>query len=213
MAGILVLAASTNRSGVALTNVCAKASMVIPVIASYLVYKEESPNWTAIVFVLLAMVMIFGNIGGGKKKYSFSDTLLPLSVFLVYGVCDFLLKVLKAQAGASGNQGNIMLFIFSTAAVACVCAYLLRGNFRKYPFSWKAIPGGIILGLFNSFCTAFILKALGQMDAVIFYPVYNVGVVFLSLLLGIFLFREKLRSVQIWGVVLAAAAIVMLLVF
>lgn len=212
MGGILVLAASTQHSGVAVTNVSARASMAFPVVASYLVFHEQAPSWLAIIVILAAMYMIFGNIGVKGEKPQLRDSLLPVAVFLTYGICDFLLKVLKAKVGADGNQGNIMLFIFSAAAMFCIVAYLVRGNFREHPFNWKAIPGGIILGLFNSFCTALMLKALGVMDAVVFYPLYNVGVVFLSLMIGILFFGEKLRRVQAGGIVLAVAGIVMLLV-
>lgn len=212
MGGILVLAASTHRSGVAFTNVSARASMAIPVIASYLAFHEAAPSWLGIILILLAMFLIFGNVGAKESTHrTFKDTLLPLSVFLVYGACDFLLKVLKHLAGQSGNQGNIMLFIFGTAAIFCIATYLIRGHFHEHPFSWKAIPGGILLGLFNSGCTALMLKALGIMDAVVFYPVYNVAVVLLSLCLGIILFKEKVRPVQLGGIALACLGIVLLL--
>lgn len=211
MGGILVLAASTQRSGVAVTNVSARASLAIPVIACYFAFNEQAPNWLAIILILLAMYLIFGNIGVRKEKFDIKDSLLPVAVFLTYGVCDFLLKYLKAQIGTDGNQGNIMLFIFSTAALYCIAAYIFRGHYSEHPFNWKAIPGGIILGLFNSFCTALMLKALGLMDASLFYPLYNVGVVFLSLLIGVLFFKEKLRAIQIGGIVLASAAIVLLL--
>jgi len=213
MGGILILAASSKRAGVALTNTSARASLVVPVILSYLVFKEHAPNWIAIVMVLVAMILIFGKKSGGMaKKHSLKDDLMPLAVFATYGVTDFLLKVLKAKAGADSAQGGIMLFIFSTAAVLCVVAYLVRGDFKNHPFTWKAVAGGVVLGLFNSFCTALMLKALGTIDAVVFYPVYNVSVVFLSLLIGIIFFGERFLPKQLAGVLLAAAAIVLLVI-
>jgi len=214
MGGILVLAASTQRSGVALTNVSARASLALTVIACWLMFDESAPNWLAIAMVLVGMYLIFGNVGSKaeRSKFSFKDSWLPLAVFAVYGACDILLKGLKVWAGKDGNQGNIMLFIFGTACIFCIITYLVRGNFKQHPFSWKAIVGGVILGLFNSGCTAFMLKALGTMDAGIFYPIYNVGVVVASLLIGVLFFKEKIRTIQLGGIILAAAAIVLLLV-
>lgn len=209
MGGFLVMAASTHRAGVAITNVSARASMVIPVVASYLIYKEAAPSWFALVLMLVAMVMIFGQAGSGGKL-SWRDWILPVGVMLEYGICDFLLKVLRAGASAEG-QGGIMLFIFTTAAISCGVCYLIRGNFRDHGFSWKSVPGGILLGLLNSGCTALMLKALGQMDAVLFYPLYNAGVVFLSLVAGIIFFKEKLRGIQIGGILLATLSIVLML--
>ena len=63
----------------------------------------------------------------------------------------------------------------------------------------------------NSGCTALMMKALGVMDAAVFFPCYNVGVVLVTLLTGIFAFREKLRGIQYAGIATALAAMVLLL--
>ncbi len=210
MSGILALALSTQRSGIAVTNVAARASLVLPVLASWLLYHEGRPKWAILLLLLLSMSMIFGETGKGKK-ISFKDSLLPLLVFFVYGACDFFLKVLKAKLG-DGNEGDIMLFIFSTAALCCLAAYLLRGDFRDHLLDWRALPGGIVLGLLNSGCTALMMKALGNMEAVIFFPVYNAGVVCLSLFAGTVLFKEKLSTAQIIGIILAIISIVLFIV-
>lgn len=221
MGGIIVLAASTQRSGVAVTNVSARASLAFTVVACYLAFGEQAPNWLGIIMVLVAMYLIFGNVGTDHGKGSMDDgtmdggpsgSLMPVAVFLTYGTCDFLLKYLKYIAGAGDNQAGIMLLIFSAAAVFCVLVYLIRGHYSEHPFSWKAIPGGMVLGLLNSFCTAFMLKALDVMDSVVFYPLYNVGVVFISLLVGVLFFKESLRPVQVGGIMLAAAGIVLLVI-
>lgn len=210
MCGILVLAVSTQKSGIAVTNVAARASLVLPVVASWLVFHEGQPKWAVLALLLVAMVLIFGNIGKGEKM-SAQSLALPLLVFLVYGACDFFLKVLKSKLG-DGNEGNIMLFIFSTAALCCLVAYLLRGHFKEHPLDWRALPGGIVLGLFNSGCTALMMKALGRMEAVVFFPIYNAGVVCLSLFAGVVLFKEKLSAVQLCGIALAMVSIVLFII-
>lgn len=209
MGGILVMAVSTQRTGLAVTNVAARASMIIPVIASYLAYRQGQPRWLLIAVIIASMVMIFGS-SSDRKDLKARDIIPPLGVFLFFGICDFLLKVLKTMLGDS-PEGNAMLFIFSTAALFCLVAYLVRGHFREHPLNWKAIPGGLFLGLVNSGCTAFMMKALGVMDSAVFYPSYNVGVVLVTLLTGIFVFREKLRGVQFAGIAVALVAMVLLL--
>lgn len=210
MGGILVLAMSTQRSGVALTNIAARASMIIPVVAGWLLLGEQSPKWVFIALVLVAMVMIFGKFGE-KDKISPAQTVLPLCVLLLFGLNDFMLKFTKSRLG-NFKEGNAMLFIFSTAAVFCVLTYLVRGHYSQHKFDWRAIPGGILLGLANSSCTAMMLKALGVMDGVVFFPLYNVGVVCVTLLVGTLVFREKLKVLQIAGIVLAAASIVFIFI-
>lgn len=209
MGGIVVLAASTQRSGLAVTNVAARASMIIPVVASYFVFGEEKPKWAVIGLTLLAMLLIFGNFGE-KKKFSLKNSLLPLCVFVMFGICDFMLKLTKSRLNGS-PEGGAMLFIFGTAAVFCLLSYLLRGNFSQHPFNWKAIPGGVLLGLVNSGCTVLMMKGLGVMDAVLFFPAYNIGIVCITILVGVSVFREKLNIIQIAGIILAIISIILLL--
>lgn len=210
MGGILVLALSTQKSGIAVTNVAARASLILPVAASWAVYREGQPRWILIALVLLSMFLIFGNMGKGEK-FSFRKSALPLLVFLVYGACDFFLKVLKSKLG-DGSEGDIMLFIFGTAALCCLAVYLARGRFAEHPLNWKALPGGIALGLFNSSCTALMMKALGLMDGVVFFPLYNVGVVCLSIFTGVMFFGERLSRIQIAGIILALVCLVLFLI-
>lgn len=209
MGGIVVMSVSTQRSGLAITNVAGRASMIIPVVASWLVYRQGSPRWLLIAIIICSMILIFSK-SADKQKLRAADIVPPLGVFFFFGICDFLLKVLKSRLGDT-PEGNAMLFIFSTAALFCLLAYLLRGHYREHPLDWKAIPGGIFLGLMNSGCTALMMKALGVMDAAVFFPCYNVGVVLVTLLTGIFAFREKLRGIQFAGIATALAAMVLLL--
>ncbi len=210
MGGILVLAISTQKSGIAVTNVAARASLILPVAASWAVYREGQPRWILITLVILSMFLIFGNIGKGEKFY-FRKSALPLLVFLIYGACDFFLKALKSRLG-DGSEGDIMLFIFGTAALCCLAVYLARGRFAEHPLNWKALPGGIALGLFNSSCTALMMKALGLMDGVVFFPLYNVGVVCLSIFTGVMFFGERLSRIQIAGIILALVCLVLFLI-
>lgn len=211
MGGIVVMSLSTQNSGLAVSNIAARASMIIPVLASHIAFGQEKPEWLLIAAVIAAMIIIFADTGARRgENGKMAGVLLPVGVFFFYGTCDFLLKVLKTRIGDS-PEGYATLFIFSTAAVFCLIACILRGGSGKHPFDWKAIPGGIFLGTVNSGCTALMMKGLGAMDASVFFPAYNVGVVLLTLLTGTVFFKEKLSAVQIAGIFLALAAIVMLL--
>lgn len=210
MGGIVVLAASTQRSGLAVTNVAARASLVIPVVASYFFYNEGNPKWMAIALTLLSMVLIFGK-KSNDTRLTLKSSILPICVFFTYGICDFMLKVTKSQLNGS-PEGSAMLFIFGAAAVFCLISYILRGNFSEHPYNWKAIPGGIILGLVNSGCTALMMKGLGVIDGVIFFPAYNIGVVCITMFIGLTFFKERLSPIQFIGIALALVSIILLLV-
>lgn len=210
--GMLLLAACSTRVGVGLTNISSRASLVISVLFSYLIFHEQTPNWIAIFMVLVSMFLVFGCKSGTKGGRDVRNWLLPLTVFLCFGTTNFLLKALESLSGSASAHGGVMLFIFGTASLVCLISYFARGGFKKNPFQPKAVVGGIILGLDNVACTSLMLVALGRIEAVVFYPVYNVTIVLLSLIIGYAMFRERLTWIQFAGVILATVAIVLLVI-
>ena len=74
----------------------------------------------------------------------------------------------------------------------------------------KDVLFGVLIGVPNYFCTRFLLLSLGQLPAVVVYPIYNVGAIILIGLAGIFLFKEKLGARKAIGYGLIIAALVLL---
>jgi uncharacterized membrane protein len=71
---------------------------------------------------------------------------------------------------------------------------------------------GILLGIVNYFGVLFFIKALGTniFDSSIIFGINNIGIVILSVLLGLLLFKEKLSSINLIGVFISIIAIFML---
>ena len=51
------------------------------------------------------------------------------------------------------------------------------------------------------------LRALAAMPTGTFYPIYNIGIVLVATLAGLLFFGERLKWVQVAGLLLAIAAI------
>ena len=68
---------------------------------------------------------------------------------------------------------------------------------------------GFLIGVSNFFASRFMLQAVDEIGAVIFYPTRGVLVILLITLAGVMLFHEKLRKKQ-WlamGIILCAVAL------
>ena len=224
MLGFIVMDRSTWRCGVALTTVTARASLVIPIILSWLWLSQPEPHWTAIIMVITAMLMII--IPNRQEKHeirkSSSDAVRNrkaaaalIGIFLVYGISDFLLKFAQNIITTSGTGNTVIQLklltacIFLMAAVTsfiiCITTHAFSDGIKR-----KDFLSGMVLGLANNLCTTFMLLALGKMATGIFYPMYNVGIVLIATLTGLCFFREKIKIIQIFGILLALAAIVIL---
>ena len=217
MAAFVLMARSTARSGVAVTTVAARVSLIIPVVCSYLFLAEGAePRWGAIAVIIVALVMV---IGGAKRKGKMPQSgksaerhdivgaaLLPLSVFVLFGANNFCLKWAQSGMDSDAGASQLSAAIFFVAAISSALYYLLTTRERR--FSWKALGGGVLLGVANFFTTYFMFLGIAKMPSGVFFPIYHVGIVALVTTVGVWLFGERLSWMQIVGLGVAAVGIV-----
>ena len=220
--GFIVMDRSTQRSGVALTTVCARTSLILPVLLSWVILSQPAPSWLPVLLVVAAMVLIIGptesrpagRASGGPGRHAVMFALL--GVFLVFGCSDFFLKVVQhtVDKGHSGNPvlierqlSALTCIIFLMASIASLIVCAVSGSFRKHRVKWSTVGWGALLGFANIGCTSCMLRALAAMPTGLFYPLYNIGIVLVATLVGLLFFGERLKWVQVGGLVLAIAAI------
>lgn len=211
MAAFVLMARSTARSGVAVTTVAARVSLIIPVVCSFLFLpnQAEEPRWWAIAIIILALVMVIwqpGSSKSGAERGGLVMYLLPLSVFVLFGANNFCLKWAQSGMDAEGAASQLSAAIFFFAALASGGYYLAVSKERR--FSWQSLVGGVALGVANFFTTYFMFLGLERLPSSLFFPIYHVGIVALVTTLGLFIFKEKLRPLQIVGLIVAAAGII-----
>ncbi len=100
----------------------------------------------------------------------------------------------------------IFLIAFVLGSIISIAKYFQT----KKSVSIQTIIGGSILGLLNYTTTYFMLMAMNQFQSNVLFPVQNVGVVMLSALFGLILFREKLSITNWVGILLSIMAILMI---
>ena len=215
----LLMTASTQRSGVTVTSLSSKLSVVLPTLAGVVLFNEKL-NLVATMGIVLALVALVLVVGGGKgdtinrvstgnDKKGFIIGLLPVFIFLGTGTGDILMK-LTEQQNTSDNMGFMIAFIYFVAMVfgILIVAYeLIRG---KSKWQWKSAVGGIGLGVINFFSTFCVYHAMRCFDNVVLFPIYNIGVVSLTALTGWLLFKEKLTWKNYLGLTIAIIAVILI---
>ena len=225
MAGMVMLSESTRRVGVAISTVCSRASMVIPIIVSYILIEGSArPKWLLICLVLVAMTLtIWTDKPESGHKYSLLDILAPITVFLMFGASNSFLKVLQHRvtvndtaAGLSEQVINSELSIvtasvFFVAMLFCSYSFFKKGDDgKRSPVLLKNIIGGMALGIVNYFCTYTLMLAMKTIDSSLLFPIHNIGIVAIGAIVGWLAFNEKLKPHQVLGIVLAAVSIALL---
>ena len=206
----LLMTASTQRSGVTVTSLSSKLSVVLPTLAGVVLFHERL-GLVASLGIVLALVALVLVVGGGKQdatNRSTTNKILPLLIFFGTGTGDILMKLTEQRN--DGNMGFMIAFIYFIALLfgIIIVAYdLARG---KSKWQWKSALGGIGLGVINFFSTFCIYHAMRCFDNVVLFPVYNIGVVSFTALTGWLLFKEKLTWKNYLGLAIAIISVILI---
>lgn len=214
VAGFYVASLTSQQLGVSVTSVSSKMSLAFPVIFSLLVLKVATKDfsWLNYSGIALALAAIYlssiregfsQQLAAGKSKLW-----LPFSVFLFGGLIDILINYSNHSLLKPENIDAFTIMLFVSAAFFGAIALLLRQS----PWRWRSVAGGIYLGIPNYFSLFFVLKALSafQNNGAVFYPIYNVGIILLSTVLAVLIFKEKLLMINLVGLALSALALFLL---
>lgn len=205
----LLMAASTQRSGVTVTSLSSKISVVLPILAG-VIFFSESLNLVATIGIVLALVALVLVVGGKKDSGNVNKNwLLPILIFFGTGTGDILMKITEQQH-TGGDMGFMIAFIYFVALVfgiIIVVFDIIRG---KSKWQWKNSIGGIMLGVINYFSTYCVYNAMRYFDNVVLFPIYNIGVVSLTAVIGWLAFKEKLTWKNYLGLAIAIIAVILI---
>ena len=101
------------------------------------------------------------------------------------------------------------LFLVLTFVVAFILSILLV-ILKKQKFTKKELIYGALLGVPNYFSARFLLKALGEIPAVVVYPTFSIGTIAVITLIGVIVFKEKITKLQMFAIGLIAIAVALL---
>ncbi|MFM1876869.1 MAG: hypothetical protein RL266_2606 [Bacteroidota bacterium] len=207
-----VMALSSQKVGVAISSVANKMSLVIPVLAGVLLYKETLgiAKAAGIVAAVVAVVMVtFPKKGIEIDR---KHLLLPIIIFFGSGFLDTVFKYVETHQLSADDISVFSACLFLVAASVGTAVLLIKRFYSGEILEIKSIVGGFALGIPNYFSIHFLLMALNlpNLESTVIFPVNNTGIVVLSTLLAILLFSEKLSKLNWAGVLLAVFSIILI---
>ncbi len=201
----LAQAASVRTAGIARTDVAQRLSLVLPLVAAFVLFGERfnSAKLAGCVLGLAALAALVWrtraqDAGHGGWRW-------PLLVFAGFGVIDVLFK----RVAATGLPLGSALAVVFALALAVSFALLIA---RRARLEWRGLLGGIALGLANFGNIYFYLRAHRALpgEPSLVFASMNLGVVVLGSLTGLVLFRERLSRLNLAGLGLAVLAVLVL---
>lgn len=206
---------STQKMGMTATSLANNISLVIPVLMSLLVFKTQARAFDGLNYLGLALALAAVALSTFKKsdeKVSGKglDFLLPVAVFLMYGITNTSINYLNINFIKSADRTVPVTLVMVLGAILAGMSILIIQVIRgKEKIETKNILASITLGVPNFLSFYFLILALtayGNSGAFV-YPLYNIGVILVSVLVALIFFKEKLTTLNKIGLLLAILAI------
>lgn len=209
---------SSQKAGISVTTVASKMSVIIPVLFSIMYDPADELNTLKIVGILFALVAVFLTIYR-KKSIDLNPGYfyLPVILFFGMGVVDSLVKFSQFRYINDGVLPAFTASLFLVSAITGAVVSIFRGFSLRSFFTKAVATWGILLGLFNFGSIYFVIKALNYrslrgntFDGSIVFGINNIGIVSLSVIAGVMLFREKLNVYNKVGIAISLISIILL---
>jgi len=210
-----IIALTAQKFGVSITSIADRTNLVIPVMFAFLFYDDKVSGLKVLGIALAVVAIVLAVSKSNTKK---DDALrpfwyYPLIVFVGGGTFAILLKVVQHDFDDL-NFSAFLVLTFGIAFFLGIIVFLVQIFRGEFQFQLKNVIGGVALGIPNYFSLYLLLEALDtpNWESSLIFPITNVGVLVLSTILGIFIFKEKLTKKNWLGVALSVLAISLLII-
>lgn len=204
------IAYSIQYTGVIKTEVAQRLSLFIPLLAAYLIFKEnlEAKKLFGILLGFIAIILCLSHHRSNDIKEE--KMYFPFIVFFGMGVIDVLFK--KIAQSSFIPFGETLLIIFLMAMIFAFLYYFYLLKFRKEKADLRSVYWGLFLGVLNFGNILFYLKAHQAIpnNPSIVFSAMNIGVIVVGAISGAVLFKEKLTVYNKIGLLIAILSVVII---
>ncbi len=207
---VLMIPTMSDR-GVSLMTALQQLSVLFPLAASLLIYREQPSliNAVGAGLCLVAMPFLTLDRGVSGEGVTGRKLLLFIGLMVVNGVALSASKVFDELDMPEQLNGYMAILLF-TAGVGCVpfaLASLRRGPRKRY--GRTTVGWGVYLGGLLAFSQLFMLLSLRHYPGVVVYPLSQASNVSLVTLVSLLLWRERPGVLGFVGIGLAVVAVVL----
>ncbi len=206
---------STRHSGVAVTTIAGKLSMVIPILFSILYFSEKTTFFKISGLALATIAVFLTSFRPVNKAKNIKLIIIPIIIFLGSGITDSIVKYAQTYYIPNSMSQLFSAVVFLTALLIGLTFILIKPKSFSNSITISELIGGTILGIANFGSLYFFILALNnsKLDSSIIFGLNNISIVLLSIFIGLAVFKEKFSRVNFTGVFMAIIAILILMNF
>ncbi|MBQ7541362.1 MAG: EamA family transporter [Clostridia bacterium] len=199
------------------TNTIVFCAMVIPALSGMVLYGEPvtAGQYGGVALMLLSFVFAMDK-KNDTRAMSFRWLALCLGAFLFNGAVGVLQKV-HQNSPQKGQLGMFLLIAFAVYAVFSAVLTLIYLRVKKAPLTAlrpelrrKSVVCVLMSGVGIGVCNQINTYLAGAMDSIVFFPLVNGVAIFITLIIGLVVWKEKFTKKQWIGLIAGALSIVLL---
>lgn len=206
-----IMGKTSQVNGLTVASVASKMSMIIPILFG-IIYLNEQLSTQKIIGIIFAIFAVYFVTKKSTQTIVSSTFILPVLLFFGAGTIDTSMNYIQ-HTYLTNEEINIFSAVTFLTAF-CIGAYLLIFKLitKKTTFHIRNVIGGISLGIPNYFSMYYLIKALQteHLESATIFTLINIGVILLTTLFGIILFKERLIKLNYVGILLAIIAVFLL---
>ncbi len=205
----LMIAASIRINGIVLTTIIERLALFIPLVISHLLFNNQLNNVELAAIALCVSAIAFIIPWKRTTKKSAGGWMYLLATFVSLGVSLILFRQV-AQNPIPNTTSLLIVFILAfIVSLMFLGVHIAR---KKTRFSWPHILIGWVMGFaFFGYITfnLQIHQAMNTQPRAAFSAL-NVGIITLAMMVGLFIFNERLTYFNKAGIFLALVAIIVI---
>jgi drug/metabolite transporter (DMT)-like permease len=214
----VIIAKSSQIVGIAITTVSNKMSVIIPIAVSIIIDPLDILTNFKAVGIILAILAVFLSVYRKRKvEFDARNIYLPIILFLSMGLVDSIVKYAQQYHVNDNVLPIFTVILFIMSAISGLVAKLIRGTSFKELLNKNVILWGVGLGISNYGSLYFLIKALNYknslgntMDGSVVFGINNLGIIALSVIIGLIVFKEKFLKINWVGIIISLFAIYIL---
>ncbi len=208
-----IMSKTVTYFGIMISSVTQKMSLIAPIMIGVLFYAENLTFFRIIGIIAAMSAIIVINMPFHKdpdQKRKLIFWLYPLLTWLLSSIIDAAFYLLGKSTG-SKQSAMFLAILFGTAATLGILFMIFQKIKNAVRIPWHIIPYGILLGIPNFMSIHYLMKAIGQgWDASLMFPINNVGIIAISMLGALLIFKEKANKYKLMGITLAISAVLLI---
>ena len=202
--------ASLKNGKTAVCSTIYSLGFIFPTLSGSIFWHEELSliNLMGILTVIPAVIISGLKTKSNNEKVK-NNYILPLIIaMLSTGGLGIMQKIQQSSAYPEQKSAFVLIAFGFAAVVSGACAVFSKGEKSVLPTKKYVCAASV--GICFACCNLLNTTLVGRLDSALFFPMNNISVILLSLLVGVLAFKEKIQKKELSILALGIISIILL---